>query len=200
MLSATNIRFASGMILVMCFAASPQIRAGEFEKIGASAGQYTFTQCLEPQMPVLALDPKKTGNAAVLDYNRQVDRLNVYLAKVQAHMECLSAEADLDLQTYYNAVSASLTVRQQAMQDRVSDLRQVLAKGPNRKKRHSVPPADLPALAGGPQETSSDESGDEIADKPAAKKSPAGKVDESKAPLPTAGSAQEPDKSPPPGR
>ncbi|MEL6380238.1 MAG: hypothetical protein AAFQ29_10775 [Pseudomonadota bacterium] len=127
---------------------TPPAASGEYEKIGATGGRYQFTECTRPEAPTLRLDTGKTGNAAILDYNVQVDRMNRHLARVQEYMTCLSAEADRDLQTYYSAVNASLMNRQEAMGAQIDAMRKVLATGPNRPRKRGVPVPGIPALRG----------------------------------------------------
>jgi len=147
--AVTRLKTASALVLALgVLTMASQAVAGDYEKIGTTGGRYQFTDCARPEAPTLTLNRKKTGNAAILDYNVQVDRMNKHLERVQVYMTCLSAEADRDLQTYYNAVSASLLARQTAMDDEISALRRVLAKGPNRKNRQGRPVPGIPALRG----------------------------------------------------
>ncbi len=121
--------------------------AGEYTPIGKTGGQYSFTDCPKPVSPTLKLDTARLGRGAVRDYNAQVAKFNSYIADVQAYMDCLSAEADRDLETYYKAVSVSLEAQQVRMQDESDKLRRVLASGPNKKRKISKP-AGIPDLDG----------------------------------------------------
>jgi len=108
---------------------------------------YRFDSCTEPDKPLIRLDPAKTGNASVKDYNRQVTRLNAYLAEVQAYMDCLTEEANRDITAYFEAVNAALDEREQVMTDIVDGYRRTLAPGPNRKKQQRKDP-EIPVLEG----------------------------------------------------
>lgn len=143
--SRSNRLLAAG--LVTCGIASGAVLAGEYTPIGKTGGQYTFTECEKPPSPILALNPKKVGNAAVRDYNAQIAKYNGYIANVQVYMDCLTHEADRDLETYYKAVNASLEEQQVQMQDESDGLKKVLAGGPN-KNRKKLVPVDVPELEG----------------------------------------------------
>ncbi len=108
---------------------------------------YRFDTCSEPDKPLIRVDPAKTGNASVKDYNRQVTRLNAYLAEVQTYMDCLTEEANRDLTAYYEAVNAALDERERVMTDVVDGYRRTLEPGPNRKKEKRKDP-EIPALEG----------------------------------------------------
>ncbi len=136
-------------------------RAGEVTRIvsqtdpanEAATGQlvYSFNDCTEPEAPEISLTAKRRQNAAIREYNREVQEFNGYLAKVEVYMDCLTAEADRDLKAYYDAINSSLLERRNHMQGQTDQMRQILGSGPLTKKKSAQQnPENIPTLEGAP--------------------------------------------------
>ena len=97
--------------------------AGTFTPVGESGGSYSFSQCERPAKPDLAIDPALKGNARTLARNEAVKKFNAYVVEANAYLECTAAEAERDMLTYQNAVTATLEAEQDAVISGVEELR-----------------------------------------------------------------------------
>ena len=102
-------------------------QAGEFTPIGESGGFYSFTECVAPVEPDVAIDPSLKGRRQTRAFNRKLKAYNAYVGEANAYLQCLSDEAGRDLQTYYNAVTATFETRQSKTIAGIEAMRRALA-------------------------------------------------------------------------
>ena len=100
---------------------------------------YIFTDCKKPEAPALFDAQKKAISRT--NYNKTVRQYNDHIAALNTYMSCLSAEAERDLQTYYQVVFEALESEQNAQLNQAEQIRGLLARkpisAPRRKPRSS---------------------------------------------------------------
>ena len=152
-LTAASGRFSIGLAVgVYAGIAGPVALAGEYTRTADGKGVYQLETCSEPEAPEISLNPKKRGRASIRDYNRQVAKMNAYLAEVQSFMTCMTDEANRDLDAFYGAVNERLEAHQLSLEQKTASMRATLAPGPNpEKKRRQNNNDAVPALEGAPE-------------------------------------------------
>ncbi|MEL7488366.1 MAG: hypothetical protein AAGJ87_14250 [Pseudomonadota bacterium] len=87
--------------------------AGETTRDQDGALAYRFTQCERPVEPVLATDDRLSGRVTAKAKRRAVSQYNNYVKAIDLYLQCISGEAQADLDAYYAAVTTRLNSEQE---------------------------------------------------------------------------------------